>query len=168
MVHWVTERWHFARHDRSRWIQIRVRWIGAALMAGALFFACPEFASAQETYCPKVISVDQTIEKAPEGWTAGQDESVSSLAGIAFYSGPPEEKALLKYDRWTKRNGLEYGIWHFQPKSSHRIWLSCRYSYTRVVLVRQLSAETSECMVTYDPKVSVTGCSPAVRNIACH
>jgi hypothetical protein len=168
VVRRVTERSHCARHDTSRWIEIRVGWMSAALILGAVFLACPELASAQETCCPKSISADQTIEKVPEAWTAEQDEFVSSLVGIAFYSGPPEEKAMLAYDRWTKRNGLEYGIWHFQPKSSHRIWLSCRYSYARVVLVRQLPAEASECIVTYDPKVSVSGCSPGVRKIACH
>jgi len=168
VVRRVTERSHCARHDTSRWIEIRVGWISAGLILGFVFFARPEFAFAQETDCPESISVYQTIDKIPEDWTAKQDELASTLAGIAIYSGPPEEKALLKYDRWTKRNGLEYGTWHFPAKSSQRIWLSCRYSFTRVVLVRQLPAETSECVVTYDPKVSVSGCSPGVRKIACH
>jgi hypothetical protein len=141
--------------------------MSAALILGQLFFACLQLAAAQETYCPTFISVDQTIEKVPEGWTARQDESASALAGITFYSGPPEEKASLVYDRWTKHNGFAYGVWHFQPKSSHRIWLSCSYSFTRVVLVKQLPAETSECTVTYDPKVSVSG-SPEIRKITCH
>jgi hypothetical protein len=140
--------------------------MSVALLSSALVFACPKFASSQEKYCPESISVAETAENIPEGWAAGLDESASTLAGIAFYSGPPEEKASLVYNRWTRRNGLAYGVWRF-PKSSHRIWLSCRYSFTRIVLVKQLPAETSECTVAYDPKVSVSG-SPEILKISCH
>ena len=142
-------------------------WITAALILGSLIFTCPELVVAQETLCPESIAVRQTIEKVPEGWTAGQDEVPSSLAGIAFFSGPPAEGAALVYDKWTKRNGMAYGVWHFQPKSPDRIWLSCRYSLTRVVLAKPLSASTSECTVTYDPKVLVAG-DPEIREITCH
>ena len=93
VVRRVTERSHCARHDTSRWIEIRVGWISAGLILGFVFFARPEFAFAQETYCPESISVYQTIDKIPEDWTAKQDELASTLAGIAIYSGPPEEKA---------------------------------------------------------------------------
>ena len=154
------------RHGNSR-CKLRVKWMSAALILGGLFFACPESASAQGTYCPENISVDQTVAKVPEGWTVGQDDVASMLSGVTFYSGPPEEKASLVYDQWTKRDGLAYGIWRFQPKSSHAIWLSCRYSSTRVVLTKQLPAETSECTVTYDPKVMISG-SPEIRKIDCH
>jgi hypothetical protein len=140
--------------------------MSVALILGAVFLACPKFASAQEKYCPESVSVVQTSENVPEGWTARQDEATSTLAGITFYSGLPEDKESLVYDQWTRRNGLAYGVWRFS-KSPPRIWLSCRYSYTRVVLVKQLPAKTSECTVTYDPKVSVAG-SPEIRKISCH
>jgi hypothetical protein len=154
------------RLKKAELLRDRLGWMSVALILGALFFACPEFAFSQEKYCPEFISVAQTSENVPEGWMARQDESASTLAGITFYSGPPEEKASLVYDQWTRRNGLAFGVWHF-PKSSHRIWLSCRYSFTRVVLVKQLPAETSECTITYDPKVSVSGL-PEIRKITCH
>lgn len=154
---------HFTK---VRLLRVHVPWVSVALILGAALLACPEFASSQEKYCPESISVAQTIENVSEGWTARQDESASILAGVTFYSGPPEEKSSLVYDQWTRRNGLAYGVWHF-PKSSHRIWLSCRYSFTRVVLVKQLPAETSECTVTYDPRVSVSGL-PEIRKMACH
>jgi hypothetical protein len=144
-----------------------VKRIGAAFILGSLSFACPEPASAQETYCPERISVEQTVTRIPEGWTVRQDEAASTLGGITFYSGPPEEKASLVYDQWIKRKGVAYGVWHFQPKSSHPIWLSCRYSSTRVVLAKQLPAETSECTVSYDMKVTIAG-SPEIRKIHCH
>ena len=154
-------------HSSSQRIRFHAKWISAALILGSLFFTCPEPASAQETYCPESISVEQTVIKIPEGWTVRRDEGASTLEGIAFYSGPPDEKAMLVYDQWTKRNGLAYGVWHFQSKSSHPTWLSCRYSFTRVVLAKQLPVEISECTVTYDPKVTISG-SPEIRKIDCH
>jgi hypothetical protein len=154
-------------HGSLRRTKFHVKWISAALIVGLRFFACPEPASAQEIYCPESISVEQTVATIPEGWTVRQDEAASTLEGITFYSGPPEEKASLVYDQWTKRNGLAYGVWRFQPKSSHPIWLSCRYSSTRVLLAKQLPAETSECTVAYDPKVTVSG-SLEIRKIDCH
>jgi hypothetical protein len=146
---------------------VDVKSMSISLILAALIFVGIGSASAQETYCPASISVDQTVAKVPQGWTVGLDEATSTLAGVTFYSGPPEEKASLVYDQWTKRDGLAYGIWRFQPKSSHAIWLSCRYSSTRVILTKQLPTETSECTVTYDPKVMISG-SPEIRKIDCH
>jgi len=134
---------------------------------GSLILVCPGLVFPQQTLCPESISVNQTIEKVPEGWTARQDALPSALAGITFSSGPPEEGAALVYDRWTKRNGVAYGVWNFQRGSSHRIWLSCRYSFTRVVLAKQLPADTSECIVAYDLKQSISG-EPLIRKITCH
>ena len=139
----------------------------ASVILGSLTFVCPKLVFTQATFCPQSISVNQTIDKVPEGWTAGQDKLPSALAGVTFFSGPLEEGAGLVYDKWTKRNGMAYGVWHFQRGSSHRIWLSCRYSFTHVVLAKQLPADTSECIVTYDTKESVSG-EPKIRKIACH
>jgi hypothetical protein len=70
--------------------------------------------------------------------TAGNDEADHILAWITFLSGPPDEKASLVYDNWKKRDGLVYAVWNFQPDSTHRIWLSCRYANTDVVLIKEL------------------------------
>ena len=98
----------------------------AALILGSLIFVCARLVVAQETYCPESISVNEKIEKVPDGWTARQNDLPSTLAGIGFSSGPPEDGAALVYDRWTKSNALAYAVWYFQPKSAHRIWLTCR------------------------------------------
>ena len=148
-------------------VQLKSAWITAALILGSFVFVRPQPGFAQTTYCPESVFVNQAIDKIPEGWTPGQEDVPSALAGIAFFSGPPEEKAALVYNRWTKRSGLAYAVWHFQPKSSHRIWLTCRYSFTRVVLTKQLPASTSECTVTYDLNVSVSG-EPTIRKMVCH
>ena len=131
----------------------------------ALVAACS--ANAQDAYCPQSISVKQTAEKVPAGWTAGQEKTPNNLAGITFYDGPPEQEASLVYDKWTKRNGLAYGVWSFTPNSAPGIWLSCRYAATNVVLSKRLPASTSGCTVTYNPKVTVDG-YPEIQKIACH
>jgi hypothetical protein len=124
-------------------------------------------AYAQDGYCPKSIAVTQTADKVPDGWTAGQDKSPNDLSALTFFDGPPDQEASLAYDSWTKRNGLAYGVWHFTPNSSQGTWLSCHYAGTNVVLNKKLPASTSECTVTYDPKVTVAG-NPEIKKITCH
>jgi hypothetical protein len=138
-----------------------------ALMLVALLLAEVQLGFAQATYCPASIAVGQKIETVPDGWKAAQDDVTNMLSGITFYSGPPEEKASLVYDRWTKRNGLAHAVWQFQPESRHRTWLSCRYSSTRIVLTKELLADISECVVTYDLKTSIAG-EPVIQKIDCH
>jgi hypothetical protein len=139
---------------------------GSFLLASLLvcLFVCRPVL-AQTSYCPESISVKQTIEKVPEGWTARQGDSPTILEGVTFFSGPPEEQASLVYDKWTRRNGLAYADWHF-AKATTPIWLACRYASTSIFLARQLPAETSSCTVTYDPNVQVAG-SPSIKKIAC-
>jgi len=68
-------------HGSSRPTKFHVKWISAALILGSLFFACPEPVSAQETYCPESISVEQTVTKIPEGWTVRLDEAIRLTEG---------------------------------------------------------------------------------------
>ena len=124
------------------------------------------FAAAQQTYCPESVSVTQSVEKTPDGWTATQDKLPTALATVTFFSGPPEQEASLVYDRWSNRNGLAFAVWHFPAKATPPIWISCRYSYTQVILSKQLPAGVSQCTVTYDPSVSVSG-NPQIKKIAC-
>jgi len=133
----------------------------------AIVLCVAAFASAQEADCPKAIKVHQTIDATPQGWTADTDGSDHILAGVTFFSGPPEEKASLVYDNWKKRDGLAYAVWNFQPDSTHRIWLSCRYANTDVVLTKELPEKISQCNVTYNPKTQVAGL-PEIRNMTCH
>jgi hypothetical protein len=146
---------------------IRAACVKTAFMLGSLILLSPQPGSAQAAYCPASIAVNQKIETVPEGWKAAQDEITSMLSGITFFSGPPQEKAALVYDRWTKRNGLAQAVWHFQPDSPHRIWLSCRYSSTQVVLTKELPADTSECTVTYHLNASLAG-ELVIQKINCH
>jgi hypothetical protein len=116
--------------------------------------ASPSSLFAQQGYCPRSISVKQTAEKVPDGWKSIPDDVLNAWDGVTFYSGPPEEKASLVYDRWTKGNGSESGIWHFARNSSPPIWLSCPYSFTNITMAKQLSPDTTECTVSYKARTS--------------
>jgi hypothetical protein len=121
--------------------------------------------AAQTASCPDSITVKQSLDKPPDGWSAVSDNSPNNLAGITFFNGPPDQQSSLVYDKWTRRNGLAYADWRF-PKST-AIWITCRYALTNVVLAKQLPPETTQCTVTYDPKVQVAG-SPSIKKIDCH
>jgi hypothetical protein len=121
---------------------------------------------AQQSYCPRLISVEQTAEKVPDGWKSILDDVPNTWDGVTFYSGPPEEKASLVYDLWAKSSGSESGIWHFVRKSSPSIWLSCRYSFTNITLAKRLSPDTTECTVTYKARTSAL--EPLeIQRVAC-
>ncbi len=131
--------------------------LGASLLTSA--FA--------EDYCPASVSVKQAIESTPSGWVAGQNDLPSQLSGVTFYSGHPSEKASLVYDKWTQKNGTGSAVWTFSSSSnSERIWLECSYANTSVTLAKELSKDISECRVTYDLKVKVSGL-PQVEKIQC-
>jgi hypothetical protein len=137
------------------------------LTLASIVYVGPSSLFAQQSYCPQSISVKQTLANIPEGWTAGHDDMPNRWEGATFYSGPPEEKASLVYDRWTKSSGTESGIWHFARNSSPAIWLSCRYSFTNITLAKQLSPDTTECTMTYTARTS--SLEPLeIQKIACH
>ena len=121
---------------------------------------------AQQSYCPRSISVKQTAEKVPDGWKSIPDDVPNTWDGVTFYSGPPEDKASLVYDVWAKTSESESGIWHFSRKSAPAIWLSCRYSFTNITLAKQLSPNTTECTVTY--KARTSSAEPLeIQRVAC-
>src|SRR5260370_5917725 len=76
----------------SRSLALGLRYWLATLILASLIFVSPRLVSAQEGYCPASISVKQAIEKAPEGWTAGQDKTPHNLSGITFYDGLPSKR----------------------------------------------------------------------------
>ncbi len=135
----------------------------AAVLLGAILLP----AAFAEDYCPASVSARQKIESTPAGWVAGQSDLLSQLSGVTFYSGRPSEKASLVYDKWTEKNGTGSAVWTFSSSSnSERIWLECSYANTSVTLAKELSKNISECRVTYDLKVKVSGL-PQVKEIQC-
>jgi hypothetical protein len=137
----------------------------AFLLFALLLLAASIPLAAETSSCPDSVTVKQSLDKPPDGWSPSQDNSPNTLAAITFFNGPPDQQSSLVYDKWTRRNGLAYADWNF-PKST-AIWLTCRYSATTVALSKQLPSDTTQCTVTYDPKVQVAG-SPSIKKIDCH
>jgi hypothetical protein len=141
------------------------------MTAIAWLWICGGVVEAQSLTCPASIVTKQEAQSAPTGWTVGRADVPTNLAGITFYSGPPEERASLIYDSRVTRGGLLYATWKFAGaasggKDAPAIWLSCNYMSTNVVMSRRIAAGIRECTVTYDPKATVAG-MPAVRGIVC-
>ena len=65
------------RHHSSQFLRLITLFILTALLV-----ACSAYA--QDAYCPQSISVKQTAEKVPAGWTAGQEKTPNNLAGITL------------------------------------------------------------------------------------
>ena len=126
------------RLKRVRRLRDHVQWMSVAVILGDCRLLARSLPLLKKHTVQRAFLWPKRVKTFRRAGTARQDESPSTLSGITFFSGPPEEKASLAYDQWTRRNGLAYGIWHF-PKSSHRIWLSCHFSFTRVVLVKATS-----------------------------
>jgi hypothetical protein len=140
-----------------------LRWSRHILFILSVVFACGVYVSAQTSYCPQSVTVKQTIDKLPDGWSTLQDDSPNALATLTFFSGPPDQKQSLVYDKWVRESGLARAEWHFTKSTT--IWLTCGYASTNIALARQLPSVT-QCTVTYDPKVQVAG-SPSIQKIDC-
>jgi hypothetical protein len=96
-------------HGSTRRTKFHVKWITVALIVGSLFFACPEPASAQETYCPESISVEQTVAKIPEGWAGrlGRMKRPAPWRGLRFIADLPRKKPV-----WCTTSGQSAMAWH--------------------------------------------------------
>jgi hypothetical protein len=137
----------------------------AAVVGGAMMLMWVQVRG-QVVACPATISTKQDVQGVPAGWAVGRGDVPENLAGVTFYSGPPEERASLVYDSSVTRVGLVHATWRFAPKRTEVMWLSCNYAATNVILSRRIAMETTECTVVYDPKVTVAGL-PEIRKIVC-
>lgn len=147
-------------------MMFRAAWLSGPALAGMLLFFLALDARAEIISCPASIATKQELQTVPSEWTASKDALPSNLANIAFYSGPPDQKASLVSDTRVTRGGLIYATWRFQAKRTESIWLSCSYSSTIVILSKTISTEITACTVTYNPKVSVAGL-PEIQKIEC-
>ena len=125
-------------------------------MCTVLFWACS--AAAKAASCPDTIDVQQQLTTPIAGWTAALDDTPHQLSGVAFYDGPPKEKASLVYDQMTRAAGKETAIWRFAPGSDRQTWMACSYSGTMIVLAKALPPKTVGCSVTYNRRQLVAGC----------
>jgi hypothetical protein len=105
---------------------------------------CALAAGAGPVECPRTISVRQEIAAAVPGWKTSLDDAPHRLAQVTFFEGLPEEKASLVYDRFARN----VATWMFTPEQ--RIWVSCAYTGTAVLLAKPLPQGTKTCTVGYD------------------
>jgi len=135
--------------------------IPGCFCAAALFVAA---GSAAELHCPDTISAKETLVKAEQGWKESRSDLPIRFAGLTFFDGPPEQKASLVNDTESMVKGKRIAVWKFGPQS--RIWISCSYSGSSIVLSRPLAKGTSKCTVMYIPKQTIAGL-PAIEKIDC-
>ena len=117
--------------------------------------------------CPDQIKTEQKAKTPPAGWETSNTwnnllpDNGHALNGIAFYSGPPKEGALLAPDQ-TKTRGKKFtSIWQFQP-GKEKYWFACTYDQTTVVLTKQLPDRPLRCEVSY------SGTSPVPVKQVCN
>ena len=129
-----------------------------------LFLVVSPLAFAADQYCPADISVKQEATQVPKSWRTFNEKMPHRLAAIGFYDGPPEENASLTSDSASKGGATE--TWRFGPNTK-RIWIACSYASTDIVLTQELPEHTSECTVSYNPKITIAG-HPEVRLVRCN
>lgn len=137
------------------------------LLTASFVALASAFASAGDAVsCPATISARQRLNAPVAGWTAMEDDTPHSLAGITFYDGPPSEKASLVYDRITHGKTEQVATWTFAAQKDRPIWLACSYGGTSIQLTKALPTTITTCSVSYDPQQSIDG-MPVIKRIAC-
>ncbi len=116
--------------------------------------------------CPATVDVQQRLTSMVDGWTPVIDDSPHKLIGVAFYDGPPQEKASLMYDDIKKTAGKEVATWRFPADSKRQTWMVCSYSGTAIQLSKSLPAKTSTCQITYNRTQQLSGL-PVIETLSC-
>jgi hypothetical protein len=111
-------------------------------------------AMAEPVRCPASITVSQSVEAPPSGWTPSLVDRPRVLSSVEFFDGDPVHEASLVPDVQRKVKGKEEATWSFQP-GGNPIWIGCRYVDAAVVLGKPLPTGTKECKITYGPGMIV-------------
>jgi hypothetical protein len=100
------------------------------------------------TPCPATLTVSARVQ-APAGFTSYEDGNparpassqavILTLDGADFSEGPPEQYRWLDPDT----GGAITDIWHFAGYK--KVWISCRYKGTWLLLSKPLPASVSQC-----------------------
>lgn len=122
-----------------------------AISASLLLFLLTESSYAQSatkavTACPATLITRQSIDAAPDGFSALDSGSGSGrLITASFYSGAPDKGGALAPD--GEENG--HIFWSFGAAAGDENWIVCHYSDTRVRLARKLPAGVTSCRIAY-------------------
>ncbi|MES2942705.1 MAG: STY0301 family protein [Pseudomonadota bacterium] len=143
----------------------------AALLA--LCASCAVAAQDKPYNCPQQITTRQSLHEAVTGWSASTEKPFSAsrqkdsgysehnLDSVGFSDGPPEEQVSLAPERESPSvKGQWTSTWTFQK--SEKVWFSCNYRKTSVILSRQLPAGLRSCAVRYNQNAGI-----AVELVTC-
>lgn len=145
-------------------MKLRLRSIAAASIFGALLCVAPP--AVADTVCPASVSVEEHAAQPPEGWSARDSGIHPNLIGVTIYDGPLEENASLVYDDEKKTSREITQTWNL-TRSDRGYWLVCRYSDTRVELMRRLPDSAKHCHVVFErDKTSPDGLG-SVKTASC-
>ncbi|KTD52469.1 hypothetical protein Lrub_0101 [Legionella rubrilucens] len=111
--------------------------------------------------CLPTIDVTQALKKTYQGWDAFVPAATYFLDGISFYSGKPDELALLKPDINNSRRAK----WTFSPKDA--VYMLCEYNQTIIALTKKLPPNLTDCEVTYQNQVMGSK-GPLPGRVICH
>jgi hypothetical protein len=129
-----------------------------------LGFAGPIFAG--DTLCPKSISVKQKITSLPSSWEAFPEALPYQLKSVSFFEGHPKNRVALVNDNSEIVDGKnEIATWNF-ISSTKGYWVECIYDQTNIALTKRLAKNVSQCRVTYERNVTISGVQQ-IREIAC-
>jgi hypothetical protein len=116
--------------------------------------------------CPQKIEVEQRVGVIPEGWEAAQPTTTVSLASVAFFDGPPAERAALKFDSEDVQKRDRVAFWNLPP-NVRGYWISCGYQNTTAVISRRLPENIRSCTVTYERRKRGAAGLQAIKDISC-
>ena len=123
-------------------------------------------AFAGDVLCPKSISVKQKITSLPTSWEAFPERLPSQHKSVSFFEGHPKNRVALVTDNSEIADGKnEIATWNF-IRSAKGYWVECMYDQTNIALTKRLAESVSQCRVTYERNVTISG-AQLIREIAC-
>ena len=124
----------------------------------------PVFAG--DTFSLKSISVKQQIILLPSSWEAFPKTFPNQLKSVSFFEGHPKNRvALVNDNSEIVDDKNEIAMWNF-INSTKGYWIECIYDQTSIALTKRLAKSVSQCRVTYDRNVTISGVQQ-IREIAC-
>lgn len=112
---------------------------------------CPAYASEQRLACPPQLPVE-TISfpsAVDDGWTR-HVPSPLELTSAGFMQASPEKMAHLKPFSSIARKNKLLVTWKFEGDYPQGKWLSCDYAGGVLSLSKEIQAELSECVLSYE------------------
>lgn len=105
--------------------------------------------SAATSDCPARIAVTQQLDgQPPDGWKNFDTQRTYPLAGVTFWSGPPDRIMSLLPNRSRTEPKSDVYTWSL-AEAREDYWVSCDYGNTSVVIARPLGKHAQTCVARY-------------------